>query len=302
VPDTIYDLASLTKVVAATSMAMRLVDEGRLDVEWPVSRLVPEFDGGDKTGVTIRHLLAHAGGLEAWMPLYRELRGAEAFVHAVARLELAYAPGTRSLYSDLGFILLGAALERAAGETLDAFVAREILAPLGMSTTCYRPPVEWRPRIAPTEEDSWRLRLVHGEVHDENAYAMGGVSAHAGLFGTAPDLARFALMVLAGGAAGERRIFAADTLARFTAPSGFPSSSYALGWDMPSGETSSAGRLFSRRSVGHLGYAGTSLWIDPDRQLFVILLTNRVHPRRGNDAIKRVRPALADAVVGALTG
>jgi CubicO group peptidase (beta-lactamase class C family) len=300
--DTIYDLASLTKIVATTTMAMMLVDEGRLSIDDRVSQLVPEFSGGAKDSVTLRHLLAHAGGIEAWLPLHRELSGAEAYVREVARLDLTYEPGTRSLYSDLGFILLGAALERAAGERIDAFAATRILGPLGMADTRYLPPAGWRPRIAPTEEDPWRLRVLRGEVHDENAHAMGGVAGHAGLFGTAADLSRLALMVLNEGRGENGPLVASETLARFLTPSGFPDSSYALGWDMPSGESSSAGRLFSRRSVGHLGYAGTSIWIDLERRLFLILLTNRVHPRRGNDAIKRVRPALADAVAGAFAG
>jgi CubicO group peptidase (beta-lactamase class C family) len=289
-------------VLATTAASMLLVDEGRIDIEWPVSRLVPEFDGGAKAGVTLRHLLAHSGGLEAWRPLYQEVSGRDACVNRVAALELAYEPGTRTVYSDLGFILLGAAVERAAGASLDAFATARLFDPLGMTRTRYRPPAEWRARIAPTEDDPWRGRVLRGEVHDENAHAMGGVSGHAGLFGTAADVSRFALMVLAGGTWEGRRVIERATLERFAAPSGFPGPRRASGWDMPSDEGSSAGRLFSRRSIGHLGYAGTSLWIDPDRRVFLILLTNRVHPRRGNDGIKAVRPALADAVIGALAG
>jgi CubicO group peptidase (beta-lactamase class C family) len=300
VEETIYDLASVTKVVATTTMAMLLVDEGRLDVAWPVSRLVPEWRGGAKDGVTIAQLLAHTSGLPGWRPLFNDTAGRAAYVQRINGLDLEYVPGTQSVYSDLGFIVLGAALEEAAGEPLDVFVTRRILEPLGMTATAYRPPAEWRTRIAPTEDDPWRGRVVHGEVHDENACAMGGVAGHAGLFGTAGDLARFASMIAQGGTWNGRVFVGAETLERFATPCGVPGSSYALGWDMPSREGSSAGRLFSRRSIGHLGYAGTSLWIDRERRLFLILLSNRVHPSRSNDAIRRVRPALADAVIEAL--
>ena len=297
---TIYDCASLTKVAVTTAMAMMLVDEGRLDLETPVSALVPEFQRGARERVTVRHLLTHSSGLPGWRPLFRDTVGRDAYIRRIAELDLEREPGAASVYSDLGFILLGAALESVAGELLDVFAQRRILRPLGMSDTGYRPASSLKARIAPTEEDPWRGRVVHGEVHDENAFAMGGVAAHAGLFGTAPDLARFAQMVLADGVWQGTRLISPETLRLFATPGGVPGSSYALGWDMPSGDPSSAGRLFSRRSIGHLGYAGTSLWIDPDRRLFLILLTNRVHPTRANDKIRQVRPALADAVAQAL--
>ncbi len=186
-----------------------------------------------------------------------------------------------------------------AGEPLDVFAAQRIFEPLGMKETLYRPGPELRARIAPTERDPWRGRLLQGEVHDENAYALGGVAPHAGLFATATDVARFAQMMLNGGVYDHHRIVSREVVARFTRRAEVPGSSRALGWDTPSGE-SSAGHLFSPRSFGHTGFTGTSLWIDPDRRLFVVLLTNRVHPTRDNDAIREIRPAVADAVVRAL--
>jgi beta-glucosidase-like glycosyl hydrolase/CubicO group peptidase (beta-lactamase class C family) len=300
-PDTIYDLASLTKVVCATTAAMILVDEGRLDLAKPVSSFLPGFRGGAKDKVTVRHLLTHSSGLDWWAPLYRDLKGQAEFVARIQGMDLVYEPGTKSLYSDLGLILLGEILERVAGEGLEPFIRTRLLVPLGMRETCYRPGLELVPRIAPTEQDAWRGRLLRGEVHDENAYALGGVASHAGLFGTASDLARFAQMLLNGGVYDHRRIVSRQTLEAFTRRAGVPGSSRALGWDTPS-EGSSAGTLLSSRSFGHTGFTGTSLWIDPERKLFVILLTNRVHPTRENDAIRRVRPLVADAVVRAIAG
>ena len=206
------------------------------------------------------------------------------------------------LYSDLGLILLGEILERVAGEPLDVFVRERVFRPLGMDDTLFRPPPTLRRRIAPTEEDPWRGRLVHGEVHDENASAIGGVAPHAGLFSTAGDLARFAQMILNGGVFEHRRIVSRRTVESFTRLAGVvQDSSRALGWDTRSAEGySSAGALFSAGSFGHTGFTGTSLWIDPERQLFVILLTNRVHPTRENKLIREARPAIADTVVRAL--
>ncbi len=299
VRDTLYDLASLTKVVATATMAMILVDEGKLDVTKPVSAFVPAFKGGAKDKVTLEHLLTHSAGLAAHVPLYKELSGKQAFVERIAGMDLAYEPGTKALYSDLGEILLGEVLERVAGESLDEFARRRIFAPLGMKETGFRPGPHLLPRIAPTEQDPWRGRLVHGEVQDENAYAMGGVAPHAGLFGTAGDLSRFAQMMLDGGVFEHHRLASRDAVERFTRRAGVPGSSRALGWDTPS-PGSSAGTLLSPRSFGHTGFTGTSIWIDPERRLFVILLTNRVYPTRDNDAHLRLRPALADAVVRAL--
>jgi CubicO group peptidase (beta-lactamase class C family) len=298
--DTLYDLASLTKIVVTTTAVLMLTDEGKMDPERPVSTFLPEFRGGAKDRVTVTQLLAHASGLDWWAPLYQELTGKDAFVRRIAAAPLVYEPGTRSLYSDLGIILLGEIVERVSGKALDAFARERIFAPLGMRDTGFRPGPELLARVAPTEDDPWRGRVLRGEVHDENAFAMGGIAPHAGLFGTAHDLARFAQMWLWGGVYDHHRFAARALVERFAQPAGIPGSTRALGWDTPSAEGSSAGTLFSRRSFGHTGFTGTSLWIDPERELFVVLLTNRVHPTRANDAIKAVRAAVADAVVRAL--
>jgi len=298
--DTIYDLASLTKVVATTAMAMILFDEGRLDLDRPVQAYLTGFTGAGKQEVTVRHLLTHSSGTEGHLPLYLEIRGREAYVERIQRMDLVYEPGTKSVYSDFGIVLLGAILERIAGEPLDAFARRRVFEPLGMDDTTFRPGPELLDRIAPTEDDPWRDRVVHGEVHDENAAAMGGVAPHAGLFGTAGDLARFARMILQGGTFESRRIVSPATVDLFTHRAGIPDSDRALGWDTRSAEDSSAGELFSPDSYGHLGFTGTSLWIDPERELFVVLLTNRVHPARDNTLIREARPAVHDAVIRAL--
>ena len=297
--DTIYDVASLTKVVATTTMAMILVDEGKLDVRKPVSSFISGFRGGGKEKVTVENLLTHSSGLEAWAPLYKEVRGKEEFLQKVVAMDLAYAPGTKSVYSDLGFFLLGEVLERVAGEPLDAFVARRVCEPLGMKSTMFCPSRDLVSCIPPTERDAWRGRLVRGEVHDENAYAIGGVAPHAGLFSTAGDLARFAQMLLDGGVYDGHRIVSRATIERFTKRAGVPDSARAYGWDTPY-PASSAGDMLSPLAFGHTGFTGTSMWIDPERNLFVILLTNRVHPTRENDTIRQVRRHVADAVVGGL--
>ena len=297
--DTMYDLASLTKVVVTTTMAMILVDEGKLDITKPVSAFLPEFHGGARDRVTVWHLLTHSSGIDWWAPLYKELKGKQAYLEKIEAMDLVYEPGTKSVYSDLGEILLGEILERVAGQDLESFARDRILGPLGMKDTTYRPGPALLPRIAPTENDPWRGRVLRGEVHDENAYALGGVAPHAGLFSTAPDLARFAQMLLDGGVLEHRRIVSRETVEKFTQKAGVPGSSRALGWDTPS-ENSSAGSLFSPRSFGHTGFTGTSMWMDPERNLFVVLLSNRVHPTRENNAIREVRRAVADAVVRGL--
>jgi beta-glucosidase-like glycosyl hydrolase/CubicO group peptidase (beta-lactamase class C family) len=298
-PDTLYDVASLTKVVATTTMAMILVDEGKLDVRKPVSAFIPGFRGGAKDKVTVENLLTHSSGLEAWAPLYKEVHGKDDFLRKVVAMDLAYEPGTKSVYSDLGFFLLGEVLERVAGEPLDAFVTRRVFEPLGMTSTMFCPSKDLVSCIPPTERDAWRGRLVQGEVHDENAYAVGGVAPHSGLFSTAPDLARFAQMLLNGGVFENHRIVSRATVERFTRRADVPDSARAYGWGTPSAN-SSAGDLLSSRAFGHTGFTGTSMWIDPERNLFVILLTNRVHPTRENDTIRQVRRQVADAVVNGL--
>lgn len=299
-PNTVYDLASLTKVLATTTMAMMLVDQGELDLDQKVQHYLPRFEGAGKEKVTVRHLLTHSSGVDWWAPLYQDTRGPEAYLEKVQAMDLVYEPGSKSLYSDLGLILLGEILERVAGQSIDAFSRQRIFDPLGMRDTRYKPPPAFLLRTAPTERDEWRGKVLLGEVHDENAYALGGVAPHAGLFGTAENLARFAQMILNGGVFEHRRYVSRETLEAFTRRGDIPDSSRALGWDTKSAEGSSAGTLFSPSSFGHTGFTGTSLWIDPERQLFVILLTNRVHPTRENNLIRKVRPAIADAAVKAL--
>jgi len=311
-PDTIYDLASVTKVVATTTVAMALVDEGRLELDRRVSSYFAAFRGADKDRVTVRHLLTHSGGLQWWAPLYKEVEGKTAYLERIVALDLAYEPGAKSVYSDLGIILLGDIVEGTGGAPLDELARRMVTGPLGMKDTLFKPPIGLRERIAPTERDPWRGRMLRGEVHDENAFALGGIAPHAGLFGTAGDLSRFAQTLLDGGVFEGRRIVSRATVELFTERAGVPLSSRALGWDTPtdgSGRRSSvpgepgytsAGTLLSPRSFGHTGFTGTSMWMDPERRLYVILLTNRVHPTRENDAIRAVRAQVADAVVRAL--
>lgn len=299
--DTIYDLASLTKVVATTTMAMIMVDEGRLNLDATVQSYLPNFRGEGKDAITVRHLMTHSSGIDWWAPLYEKLKGQEAYVNEIQAMPLAYETGTATKYSDLGIILLGEILERVSGRSLDGFVGSRVFRPLGMNDTLFRPDPAIRARVAPTEEDAWRGRMVRGEVHDENAFALGGVAPHAGLFGTAPDLAKFMQMLMNGGVYGQRRLIKEATVEMFTKPAAMvEGSTRALGWDTRSPERSSAGTLMSSNAWGHTGFTGTSIWVDPERELFVILLTNRVHPTRENKAIRKARPAIADAVVRAL--
>ncbi len=305
-PDTIYDLASLTKVVVTTTLAMILYEREVLDLESPVSRYIPEFAGEDKDQVLVKDLLAHSGGLLWWTDLFRKFEGKSreeakrGYLASIYEMPLDYPPRSKMVYSDLGILLLGEILERVTGRDLEELARTEVLDPLGMDDAMYRPPDSLRSRIAPTEVDSWRGRLAHGEVHDENAFGLGGVAPHAGLFSTARDLGAFAQMMLNGGTYGGRRLLRPETIALFTRRSNLVSgSSRALGWDTPSAP-SSAGARFSPSSYGHTGFTGTSLWIDPERELFAILLTNRVHPTRENPKITELRPALHDAVIDAL--
>lgn len=301
VPDerTLWDLASLTKVVGMTTAMMQLVEQDRVELDAPVMRYLPEFAGEGKERVTIRHLLTHSSGLPSWRPLYKEAAAADTAVAIVFATPLDTVPGARMVYSDLGAILLGTVVERVSGETLDAYLARHVFGPLGMTSTLYRPDPSLRDRIAPTEFDPWRQRHIRGEVHDENAFMLGGVSGHAGLFSTAADLARFARMMLSGGTLDGVRVVRASTIAQFTAVQDPGLSHRALGWETPSGQNS-AGRRMSARAFGHTGFTGTSLWMDPEAGTFIILLTNRVNPSRQNTRIGQVRVALADAVMAAL--
>lgn len=294
---TLFDLASVTKVVATTTAAMILEEEGRLDLDRTVASYLPEFSDSAKQAITVRMLLTHRGGLEAFAALYRDFHGRQQYLEQINARPLRAAPGTTTVYSDWDLILTQLIIERITGQELDAFVRDRVFAPLGMRDTGFRPGLP-RDRIAATERDSARGGLIWGQVHDPNAWAMGGVAGHAGLFGSARDLAVFAQMLLNGGEYGAVRILRPQTIARWTAPQ-VPGSSRALGWDTPSGE-SSAGHYFSARSFGHTGYTGTSIWVDPERGLFVILLTTRVNPTSENQKQAPLRRAVADAVQNAI--
>ena len=296
---TLWDLASLTKVVALTSAMMLLVEEGRVDLDAPVQRYLTEWRGRYKERVTVRHLMTHSSGLPAWRPLYKEADSPARALLLALETPLDTLPGVRMTYSDLGAILLGQVVDRVSGEPFDRFVARRVFEPLGMRETQFLPPASLRPRIAPTEVDPWRQRHLRGEVHDENAFALGGVSAHAGLFSSARDLVRLARMYLGAGQLDGRRMVSAETIRRFTTVQDPALSHRALGWETPTG-SNSAGHLMSSRAFGHTGFTGTSLWMDPERGLFVLLLTNRVNPTREHRGIGEARIAVADAAMGAV--
>jgi len=316
--DSIFDLASVTKVLASTTMAMILYERGLLDLDAPVTAIVPEFAGDDprRREITVRQLLAHSSGLPAYEKLYLRSKTRAELLEAAFATELTANPVTRAEYSDIGFIILGVALERLADEPLYAFCQRQIFGPLAMSHTTFNPPKSWRDRISPTANEGafvepavaragapaphsaapFRGRVIQGEVQDENASVLGGVAGHAGVFSTAGDVALFAHAMLNGG----YPILRPDTVKLFTRRESSPEgTSRALGWDTPS-VPSQSGKHFSPRSYGHLGYTGTSLWIDPDRRLSITLLTNRTWPDGQNQAIRQVRPALHDAVIEAL--
>ena len=298
---TVFDLASVTKVVATTSMAMILYERGLLDLDFPVVAVVTEFAGEDprRDAVTMRMLLAHSSGLPAYEKLFLRAKTRDELLSAAFATPLAANPGAKAEYSDVGFIILGVALERIAEESLDHFCRHEVFGPLAMTHTTFNPPAAWRAFIPPTANDeSFRKRIILGEVQDENASVMGGVAGHAGVFASAEDLATFAHAMLSRA----RPILRPETLAVFTRrDSSQPGTSRALGWDTPSAPSQS-GKYFSPTSFGHLGYTGTSLWIDPERQLSVTLLTNRTWPDCSNQAIKQLRPKFHDAVIESLGG
>lgn len=291
---TIYDLASLTKVVAATTAAMILEEEGKLDLDRTVASYLAEYDMPDKRAITVRMLLTHTSGVRSNFPLWRDAKGRAGYLAAMAKHPLAFEPGAQASYTDWNMLLLQFVIERITGEMLDEFVGARVSGPLGMRDTHYNPPASLRSRIAPTETKDYRNGQVWGEVHDETAWALGGVSGNAGLFSSARDLAVFMQMMLNGGSYGDKRIVRPATIARWTAPQR-EDASRALGWDTPS-SNSSAGCCFSARSFGHTGFTGTSIWADPEKGLFVVLLTNRVNPTRENQKIVPLRRAIADAV------
>lgn len=307
-PSTVFDLASLSKVIATTAMAMLLYDRQLLNLDSKLSDIIPGFvvdaePGSDRHRVTIRSLLAHSSGLPAYARLFERHHSPQAMLRAALLVPLECPPDTRVEYSDIGFILLGKALDVIAKERLDGFFRDQIVVPLGLETARFCPPPEWRDRIPPTERDgTFRHRVIQGEVQDENCYALGGVSGHAGVFSNCKDVLRFAGCFLANGKTESGRQFIRpETVKLFaTRPPKPEGTTRALGWDTPS-QPSSSGKHFSPQSIGHLGFSGTSLWIDPVRRLAVVLLTNRTWPDRANNAIQEVRPAFHDAIAAALS-
>ena len=302
-PDrTVYDLASLTKVIGTTTAIMLLYDEGKIKLEDQVHTFFPEFSGGEKDLVTIRDLLTHRGGLPAGRDLWRLAWSPADAQRLVLETPLEYSPGTRYIYSDLGADILGFIAEKVSGKKLDDLLQERVFTPLGMTETWYRVPANVRERTAPTATMSVRGYSLQGDVHDENAHALGGVAGHAGLFSTAGDLSVFATMMLNKGTYNGTRIISDSTIERFTART---AGSRALGWDTCAEHNGvGCGRYMSARAYGHTGFTGTSIWIDPERDMFVVLLTNRVfesRARRPERVISDVRADLADASAWAVT-
>lgn len=294
--DTIFDLASLTKVIATVPLVMRLLERGRLELDDAVSVFLSSWRGADREAVTIRDLLSHSSGLPAHESFYLTLQGREAIQRAICATPLDYIPGTQSVYSDLGFMLLGFILSDVASLDVQFDALRTQMQ--NPEELQFHPPETWKPRTAPTRLSEWRSRLLVGEVDDDNAWALGGAAGHAGLFGTSASVGTFArhtLQVLSG----RTGAFQPETMRLFATRSGIPGSSRALGWDtmLP---TSSCGTRMSARAFGHTGFTGTSLWIDPESDVYVVLLTNRVHPDGSNNAIQDVRRGVHDAVMVAI--
>jgi CubicO group peptidase (beta-lactamase class C family) len=296
---TLWDLASLTKVVGMTSAMMQLVEAGKVNLDAPVQKYLPEWTGPNKEKVTVKHLITHQSGLPAFKQYFKLNVSPDSTMKLMYSTALDTLPGVRMVYSDIGAILLGQIVERVSGETIDAYLDRHVFKTLGMRDTRYKPPASLRSRIAPTEIDPWRGRHLVGEVHDENAYALGQVSGHAGIFSTANDLTRLARTYLSGGTLDGARFVRPETIRLFTTVADSTFSSRALGWDTPS-DNSSAGHFIKRPAFGHTGFTGTSLWIAPRYDLFVLLLTNRVNPTRLHTKIGGVRIAVADAAMRAL--
>ena len=319
----VYDVASLTKAIVTTTLAMMMVQEGQLDLDWRVSRIFQTFATHGKEQMTVRHLLSHMSGYPATAPFYKVIakadsgsrtgvmtsRGAVEIIHnEIFRAKLDNLPGRVTKYSDIGFILLGHAIEHLSGSTLEKLAQRVIFNPLGMESSGFidltlvkRKGIEPNlDTIVPTAKCPWRNRVLCGEVHDDNAWAMGGVAPHAGVFSTALDVHRFATEMLRCWK-GEDGLIEKDVMKLFWTKAGLdPESSWALGWDTPSKEGSSAGKYFSSTAVGHLAFTGCSMWLDPERELDVILLSNRIHPSPDNQTIREFRPLIHDLVMEAL--
>ncbi|MCX6151766.1 MAG: serine hydrolase [Ignavibacteriales bacterium] len=299
--DAIFDLASVSKVIGTTTAAMILFDEGKLQLDKKVADYLPQFGNNGKETITVRNLLLHNSGLPEWKPFYKTCKNADEVIHSIMNTELSYPIGSKYLYSDLGMITLQKIIEKVSGTTLDTFLKERVFNPLQMKNTLYNPPVELINRCVPTEIDNyWRMTTLQGKVHDETAYLLGGVAGHAGLFSTAGDLAIFLQMMLQKGKYDTLQIIIPSTENSWTTKQ-TDQSSRGLGWDTKSSPGTSAGNLFSLNSFGHTGFTGTSVWVDKEKDLFVVLLTNRVYPTRNNLRISKFRPKIHDAVVRAIS-
>jgi CubicO group peptidase (beta-lactamase class C family) len=303
-------MASLTKVVGMTSAMNQLVAAGKVDLDAPAQRYLPRFKdpkhkgkkkwrGPTKKTVTVRDLLTHRSGLPAWRPLYKEGVNPDSALTIVYNTPLDTFPRVRMVYSDLGAILLGKIVERVSHEKLDVYLARHVWTPLGMTDTRFNPDSSLKWRIAPTEYDPYRQRLIWGTVHDENSAALGGVAGHAGLFSSARDLSRFAQMYLNFGTLDGKQILDRAAILEFQRVQDSSFSNRAIGWEKPTGGNS-AGRRMSPAAFGHTGFTGTSIWMDPANDVFVVILTNRVNPTRQNPRFAEVRTAVTDAALSVL--
>ena len=292
---TLWDLASLTKVIGTTTALAQLTESGKVDLNAPVQRYVPDWTGAGKESVTVRHLLTHTSGLPAFRPYDRQTHDPDSLAALIFATPLERSPGDSMIYSDIGAFMMGRVVERVSGQRLDKYLGARVFKPLGMTETMFNPPRSLWKRVAPTEFDSTRGGLVHGKVHDERAYYLGGIAAHAGLFSSAADVSRFALMLLRGGMLDGKRVLRSATLAQFTAYADSGRTNRALGWQKA--PAAWAGQFMSSRAFGHTGFTGTSIAVDPELDLYIILLSNRVNPTRNNPKIGDVRARLADAVV-----
>lgn len=298
---TIFDLASVSKVVGTTTAVMMLYDQGKMDLDDKVTKYLPGFGNNGKENITIRNLLLHNSGLAPFKKYYDLYSTADEVINDIMNLTPEQEPGSKYVYSDLGMITLQKVMEKISGKSLDKYLNDNLFKPMGMNSTMYNPPANLKNNCAPTEyDDFYRMRQLQGEVHDERAYMLNGVAGHAGLFSTAPDLAKFLQMILNKGEYNGKQFIKPETVELFTKKQS-EQSTRGLGWDTKSPEGSSAGQYFSILSWGHTGYTGTSVWTDPELESFVILLTNRVYPTRNNNKLSKVRPLLHDAIYQSLS-
>lgn len=297
ITETIYDIASLTKVIATTTASMICIEKGKFSLDDKVTKFIPEFRNNNKEKITIRNLLLHNSGLPAWKKYFSLELNKEQILNDIFSSSLDYPTGTKMVYSDLGIITLGRIIEIVSGTGLDDFCSKEIFQPLGMNSTFFNPPDSLVELCAPTEYDNyWRRRLIRGEVHDETASLLNGIAGHAGLFSTANDLSKLVAMIMNKGIYNEKIFIKYETIKNFITKQS-DKSTRALGWDTKSEKGSSAGDLFSINSFGHTGFTGTSIWADSERNLFVVFLTNRVYPSRENTKIISFRPELHNKII-----